>query len=381
MKSWLVGLAAMTWTGSAMAQSKPETWLTRLGRDTVAFERFTRTKDKLEGDLVSTTPKTRTTHYVVSFNADGTVRRIEFSAKSPVEGAGSPPPAEGFAEFDANGILAVITRAGKTDTTRVAASAGAVPWTLNSWGLLQLTLDRARESGGSATVDQYPLGGTRVNKSAVSEAGDSVAVSFFGSPLMVKVDRKGQLVGVDGGRTTVKIKAEPVGLDLAKLTEAFAARDRAGHSTGQLSTRDTVRATVAGAELWIDYGRPAKRGRRIIGGLVPYDTVWRTGANAATQFRTSVALEIGKTTIPAGTYTLWTIPTTRGVKLIFNKQTGQWGTEYHPEQDFARVEMDDEKLDDLVERFTISVAPEPSGGAIRFDWDHTRWAVRFKPKA
>ena len=72
-----------------------------------------------------------------------------------------------------------------------------------------------------------------------------------------------------------------------------------------------------------------------MGELVPYDKVWRTGANAATTLKTTAALDFGGTLVPAGTYTLYTLPGEKGWKLILNKQTGQWGTQYDQAQDLG----------------------------------------------
>ena len=147
---------------------------------------------------------------------------------------------------------------------------------------------------------------------------------------------------------------------------------------GQLSPRDTVRATVAGAELLVDYGRPAKRGRQIWGGIVPWGEVWRTGANAATQLRTSRDLVFGDVTVPAGTYTLWTLPTAGGAQLIVNRQTGQWGTAYDASQDLARVPLRPATPAAPAERFTISVEPgQGRGGVLRMVWDDRGWEIPF----
>ena len=94
-----------------------------------------------------------------------------------------------------------------------------------------------------------------------------------------------------------------------------------------------------GKTVTIQYSRPSMRGRKIFGGLVPYDQVWRTGANAATSLKTDVDLTIGGANVPAGSYTLYTLPGMNSWKLIINKQTGQWGTEYSEGQDLARVDM------------------------------------------
>ncbi|HWZ57680.1 MAG TPA: DUF2911 domain-containing protein [Gemmatimonadaceae bacterium] len=145
------------------------------------------------------------------------------------------------------------------------------------------------------------------------------------------------------------------------------------------SPRDTARATVSGANLLVDYGRPSKRGRAIYGGLVPWGKVWRTGANAATTFVTSKPLVIGGTTVPAGTYTLYSVPKQSGPwLLVVNKQTKQWGTEYHEDQDLARIPMTTASVSPAVEKFTIEVAPEGSGGVIGLVWDTTRASVAFR---
>ena len=145
--------------------------------------------------------------------------------------------------------------------------------------------------------------------------------------------------------------------------------------------RDTARGTVAGAHLLVDYGRPSKRGRVIWGGLVPWGDVWRTGANAATTFVTDKDLVIGGTAVPAGTYTLYSVPNQSGPwLLVVNKQTKQWGTEYHQEQDLARIPMTTSPISSPVEKFEISIVPEGQGGAIHLAWDATQASVGVKAK-
>jgi len=114
---------------------------------------------------------------------------------------------------------------------------------------------------------------------------------------------------------------------------------------------------------------------------VPYGEVWRTGANAATQFRTDKALDFGGTVVPAGFYTLWTLPTAGGWKLIVNSETGQWGTAHKPEKDLYTLDMKMSSLPQVVERFTISVEPSATGGVIDLDWDTTRASIAFTVKA
>ncbi len=143
------------------------------------------------------------------------------------------------------------------------------------------------------------------------------------------------------------------------------------------SPRDSVSATISGAKVEVNYGRPFMKGRLVVGGLIPYDQVWRTGANEATSLVTSKPLMIGSLMVPAGKYTLYTLATKAGWKLIVNKQTGQWGTEYKPEMDLGRVDLKPEPLATAVEQFTIKIVPTGTTGTLRLEWDKTAASVSF----
>lgn len=155
----------------------------------------------------------------------------------------------------------------------------------------------------------------------------------------------------------------------------------AGSSVAQkkplASPRDSVKTTISGATIEVNYGRPSMKGRVVVGGLIPYDAVWRTGANEATSLVTSKMLMIGNLMVPAGKYTIYTLASKTGWKLIINKQTGQWGLEYQPELDLGRVDLTLEALPSAVEQFTIKVVPAGAAGALRLEWDKTAASVSF----
>ncbi len=118
-----------------------------------------------------------------------------------------------------------------------------------------------------------------------------------------------------------------------------------------------------------------------MGGLVPYGQVWRTGANEATSFTTDTDLVVGGTAVPAGKYTLYTLPGESSWKLIINKQTGQWGTKYDEKQDLARVAMQVGKTSAPVEQFTISFDKAGSDAAkLKLEWENTSASVDVKEK-
>lgn len=148
-----------------------------------------------------------------------------------------------------------------------------------------------------------------------------------------------------------------------------------------LSPRDSVEISFNGMKISVNYGRPSIRGRKIMGGLVPFDKWWRTGANEATAFVTQVDLVLGGKRIPKGSYTLYTMPSAKQWKLIINKQTGQWGTVYNPDLDLVRIPLNKRMLKSPVEKFTITLEKTgKSSGLMRLVWEETDLSVRFQVK-
>jgi Protein of unknown function (DUF2911) len=143
----------------------------------------------------------------------------------------------------------------------------------------------------------------------------------------------------------------------------------------------TADVTLKGQQVTIAYGRPSLRGRKLGTELAPYGQVWRTGANEATTLTTPVNLNIAGTSVPAGKYTLWTLPSEGAWKLIINKQTGQWGTDYDASQDLARVDMQKSKTSQPVEQFTISWKSKSADSAdLVLEWETTRISVPVTAK-
>jgi hypothetical protein len=152
-----------------------------------------------------------------------------------------------------------------------------------------------------------------------------------------------------------------------------------------VSPHDTISAVFDGNRVTVSYGRPFTKdpktgaARKIWGTLVPFGKVWRTGANEATLLITQKPLVIGDATIPAGAYTLFTLPNADGTaKLIFNKQIGQWGTQYDEKQDLVRVDLKKEALDKPTDQFTMALAKNPAGGGVlKLMWEDTQYSVVF----
>ena len=135
---------------------------------------------------------------------------------------------------------------------------------------------------------------------------------------------------------------------------------------------------VDGANLSIEYGRPSLKGRTPGKDVDPFDgREWRTGADEATTLKTDKALTFGDLKVPAGTYTLYTIPTGGTWHLIVSKKTGQWGIPYPQGEDLGRAPMTVSATSLAAEQLTISVQDTPAGGTLHVDWGGTRASIPF----
>jgi hypothetical protein len=163
----------------------------------------------------------------------------------------------------------------------------------------------------------------------------------------------------------------------------------------QPSTRGAAEATLSPPrvqgqpaptplKIRVDFGQPHARGRKVVGGLIPVDTVWRFGANAATGFTTDVDLDLGGTMVPKGAYTLFSLLGKDGSwKLIVSKKTGEWGTQYDPSADLARIPVKARTLAEPVESFTVTLVPSGDGapkGVLRFAWGTAEGSVDWTAK-
>ncbi len=152
------------------------------------------------------------------------------------------------------------------------------------------------------------------------------------------------------------------------------------YSTKQHSPEKIVEYKKANYELEVFYNRPYKKGRAIFGSLVPYNQVWRTGANEATTFETASDLSIGGSSLKAGKYTLWTIPGADSWKVIFNDKQYDWGVTRNgasrqAKYDALTVDVPVQAVPDVVEQFTIDFEETEGELFMTLSWDLTKVAV------
>ena len=151
-----------------------------------------------------------------------------------------------------------------------------------------------------------------------------------------------------------------------------------------LSPKKTVKFEVDDLELEVFYNRPSKRNREIFGGLVPYNEVWRTGANEATTFETNKSLTVNGDSLPAGKYTLWSIPNDSSWDVIFNSKMYPWGVTETMQAmrdskfDVITARIPTEKLKTFVEQFTIAFDNSTDNLSLTMAWDDIKIVVPLK---
>ncbi len=391
-KILLAGVAVCAASGlTAQTPAVSGTFVSTIGVDTVAIERYTRGGNKLEGDIITRYPRVRILHYVADLR-QASFTGISMAIRRVGQDPATPPPFSMVTLMGDSTGTVEVQRSGRPDTASTGNRAyrgrvaPAVPVEPASFGVYEQILafnpPTTADSVVVTTIGVQP--GVSPTISMVRKGRDSVIFNSSFAPGWIErasVDQSGRITGVDATATTVKAITRRVNvLDFDAVSKSWAAIEAAKGAAGQMSPPDTVRATVARANIRIDYSRPFRRGRSIFGNVVPWNQVWRTGANAATQLSTSADLIIRSTTLPAGKYSLFMLPTATGAKLIINRQTGQWGTEYDPSKDFARIDLNQTTLAQPADQFTIAVAPLGTGGILRMRWDDKEYSLPFRVK-
>lgn len=376
-----LAVAVAVLTGSAIGSAQtPGTWtiphdegvlITTLGADTIAVEQFMIHGNTLETTVITRSPRTVLRTLRLAWDDDGTLRSYEATDRVPGAPVDSIRARVTFTVRD-DSVFWTSTAGGQTRTmTQPAINPRVifVPPMVAPYMMVARIAAIRGDSVASMVTQAGPME-LRVNRPEVTW------ISFTQPELgtiRLRVDDQLRTQEIDTRASTLGSHAVRIGsIDLDALALEFAARDAAGRGLGILSPPDTVRTRVGEANVTIAYHRPFQRGRVIFGNVVPWGQVWRTGANQATGFTTDRDLLIGGTRVPAGSYTIWSLPTENEWHLILNRQTGQWGTQYNAAQDLAHIPMRVETLASPVDQFTIVVNPD---GTLSFAWGGRRGTV------
>lgn len=365
-----------------------------LGSDTVAVETLRWNSERFEGTVVVRSPETRLLDYW-GIRQDGRILEYGFQWRSPVADPETPPLLSGTAVWFGDSVDVTLRDEDGVRLERLWAPSTTVPIPgrippppllayapVGAWRQIVQRLSTSDDPLHILVLGRRPAPRT-ITRPAVRWADDSVGIRVISEWTVARLDASHELASISGHATTIAVDVSPATtpIEIATLAREYAAREEQGEGFGLPSPSASVEAEVEGARLVVTYGRPARRGRRIWGGLVPYGEVWRTGANLATHMETDRDVILGGVLVPAGRYTLWTHVDADGVELIVNRETEIWGTQYDASQDLARIPMTRASLIDPVERFTIEIgaregaAGDGGDGVLAMSWDHTRFSV------
>jgi hypothetical protein len=372
---------------------KPDRYgfLTMLGRDTISIEAISRQGNTLTSDEVDRFPRVRIRHTVVDLNDDGSIRHLVMNIHTPSEPSGQR---DRKVVADVAGNKVHLSKTDSTGTvTRDFPTNGSlvVAHVPQMYSLYELYFAAALKQAAALKLaagkpvqmrqfyidrefDRFPLGEATVIP--LDKGKSEITHDWLSGTGEAMMDSAGNMLIYSGARTTydVQVKRLDTPPDVKGIADRFEAKETQGGNVKSLSVRDTTRAQIGHSIFTVDYGRPLLRGRTLLGDVIPYDRVWRTGANAATQFTTSTPIKLAGMQVPAGSYTLFTAPDTSGVDLIVNKKTGEWGTEYNRSLNLGMTRIISEVATAPVEEFTISIIPgDNRHGTLVLEWGSFKW--------
>jgi hypothetical protein len=383
--------------GAACTTTRPPAekygFLARLGNDTVSVESVTRTGNSVVSDEVDRFPRVKQRHAEISLAPDGSIKHLVMDIHTPSEPENKR---DRHVEVDVSkGAVRIWKRDKKGTLERKFDTAGGIAMAHleQMYSLYELYFAAALRHAKAAKMavgqpvqmrqfyidrefDNFPLhhGVVRMLPDGKAE----IQHDWLSGTGEATLDSSYRLLSYSGARTTYKVEVvrltQPP--NVKAMGSQFAALESRNGGVRQLSVRDTARATIGNATFSVDYGRPLARGRVLLGGIVPYDRVWRTGANAATQFTTPAPIHLAGLSLAPATYTLWTVPHENGVELIVNKQHGQWGTSYDPAYDLGKRRITAETTTKPVDEFTISIRPiDAKHGSLVMEWGPFQWTA------
>jgi len=370
-------IATLLLAASAPSLAAQATFVYRLGKDTVAIDQYTHQNNRITGMMVQRAgPAVTVVRYEMSYGTDGRPTSARIARAQP---DGSPVPGQPsetrFTVFP-DSIVRESVRADSVQRAAFPARGATIAFPVYVYGPTEVLAGIRRRGGSVDSIPALGLAGAPGFIGLERAGGDTLRLRGAPYPMRLMFDADSRLTLLDGGMTTNKVIASR---DASGSTD-IGAIARTMKPSGVLSARDVARGAFGpGGIVLIDYGRPMVRERSVWGGaLVPFDAVWRAGANDATHLFTTRVLTFGQLTVAPGNYTLWIQHTSNGTFLIVNKQTGQWGTQYDPAQDLGRIPMQMTASPNHLEELTVTVRNLGGNrGAIDFAWERSVATATF----
>lgn len=368
-------LAAAVFLSRCTGSAAPEASLTAtLGNDTLVIEQIRMHPGLVEAEVLIRSPRTEYLRQTLKLDEEGDI--LEFRSEAyPADQLESDPERIETLTREGDSLIRVVRTDSSETRQAFGFETGTLPWIDMVHWPYELAVRRMSRDGLEELRQPMFTGRGTAEFVIKTEGTDSVSVKHpYRGTMYARTDPSGALELFDATATTRKLVVKRGGpLDLESLANRFAYSP-----IGSLSGEGRTESTVQGAHIEITFGQPARRGRELFGGIVPWNERWRTGANRATHFKTDRDLVLGGMEVPAGEYTLFTIPAPDGGTLIVNRETGQNGNSYDPEQDLGRVPMEIRELESSVENFTIEAVETAESGELRLMWGETVFVVPFR---
>ena len=382
---FLIGLLGATLLSCERAAPAPDLsfgMVTLLGQDTVAVEEIRMMPGKVQARVILRSPRLSFLEY--ELNLDNNYEMLTFSGAAYAKpGSAAEDLLESNTlEFSTNRDTLKLIQRTKDEIVgyNFAASSAVLPFLDMIHWPFEVVSRKMVAADLDSLVQPLFAGRRTLNFSLYPGGGDTLFIEHptRGATWALQNERGG-LTYLDAGATTRKLsvfRTESVDFDL--LATHFLEEESQGKRIGELSGRGTAMATIGKVHLEFDYGQPVRRGRTLFGSVVPWGERWRTGANKATHMRLDHAIKMGDLLVPAGEYTLFSVPKPDGGVLIINTQTGQHGQTYDPQLDLGRVPMQIDTLGESVELFTLdAVETGPNRGSLRLMWGNTVFSIPF----
>ncbi len=368
--------------------NKPYTasFVGRMGVDTVIVETYTMINNHLYGKAFVRVPEDYIGEFSIHFYPDGSIREFNVSAMDPLNSSLPFAATSGAFEYRLNmnckndtctyynSITGVSNeKIYRHPAPRVDFVGGWVPFiSLMEWHCRRLVQSGKQElplKMINHNIGVYDIGVHFLNKDTIIFGGPFLEYSKIG------IDKTGKVLGVDGIGTPWNYYVTshpPINID------EVAKRMTITPKIGIPSPTETTEFEIHGSKISLTYGRPFKRGRTIFGGVVPYDTLWRTGANGPTVFTFQNDIKLNNTTIPKGKYSIYSIPRRNEWLLIFSNDLKSWPTDPDRSKEIAQVVVPVNTTKNITQQFTIEIAEIGKTGEMKFIWDDVIAIAKFE---
>ncbi|CCH54294.1 hypothetical protein BN8_03452 [Fibrisoma limi BUZ 3] len=349
----------------------------RMGVDTVLVETYTMINNHLYGKAFIRVPEDYIGEFSIHFYPDGSIREFNINAMNPLNSSLPFAAKSGAFEYRLNmncrnDTCTYYNSEAGTNVEKLFRHPAPKMDFVGGWvpliSLMEWQCRRLARSGSQAlplkminhNIGVYDIGVRYQTKDKI----------IFGGPFLeytaISVTQEGRIESMDGIGTPWNYyvtKHQPIDID------AVAKRMSKTPGIGIPSPTESLQASIQQSTIALTYGRPFKRGRPIFGGVVPYDSLWRTGANGPTTITFENDIKIGEKVLPKGVYSIYTIPKVKEWTLIFSTDLKNWPTDPDRTKELIRVSMPIQKSTDIKQQFTIELKEIKKGGQLRLLWD------------